>query len=279
MQDIKARVDEFKKMAAFANQLEDAGDDRRARAVRIALYDRVVETEGMIRTKIAERFGDEDGMNRAASAGGNDAMMKEAAINLGNLWKGIKGLGKGLWRAISKGEMAPGTAQALEKRMPGVARHLVNGPAGGMGILDAQGVARKLTPLGRNLAIGVPVAGLGGAAALAGHGRGPEQRPGEGLRSMGGEGYPGRPATLPPSGMPPIGGGGYGGPMGGGGMPPMGGEGYGGPMGGGGYGGPMGGGAAEAMPAIEGIQSKLWGIQSKLAEFEGRIQRLETGGG
>ena len=277
MQDIKARVDEFKKMAAFANQLEDAGDDRRARAVRIALYDRVVETEGMIRTKIAERFGDEDGMNRAASAGGNDAMMKEAAINWGNLWKGIKGLGSGLASAITgKPRMSREVGQAIGNAAGAVAggggtrgQKVLNwmlgpDPSKGRLIRQVGNVGEyAATPLGRGLAIGVPaVAGLGGAAALAGHGRGPEQRPGEGLRSMGGEGYPGGPATLPPSGMPP-----------------MGGEGYGGPMGGGGYGGPMGGGAAEAMSAIEGIQSKLWGIQSKLAEFEGRIQRLETGGG
>lgn len=257
MQDIKARIDEFKKMAAFADQLEDAGDDRRAQAVRIALYDRVQDTTKIVEARIQEKFGGVNEMMRMASSDG-DAMTKAAGF-----WGGLLDTLKGVGKAIGKGEVDPTLARKVS---PGMASRLfehlgrateVTTPSGN--ILPA--AAAKLSPLGRGLAIGVPAAGVVGAgAALAGRGRGPEQRPGEGLPPDGG-GYPRGPATLPPSGMPPSGMPTH--PVPPSWMPPSWMPPSGMP--------PMGGGAAEAMSAIQGVQSKL-------AELEGRIARLEAGG-
>lgn len=255
MQDIKARVDEFKKMAAFADQLEDAGDDRRARAVRIALYDRVMDTTKVVEAEIERRFGSVDNMVKVAQNQDEgmerDASWAGAAKWLGGIWDKLKGFGKGLGRAIGTGEIDPAVAKKLPKSFVSKVGSEAFGPGG-------EAIPGQLSNLGRGLAVGVPAAlAGGGAAALAGRGRGPEQRPGEGIAFRGGPGdYPGKyggPATLPPSGMP-IGAGGYGG----------------GPIGAGGYGG-MSGGSSDISQAMSALQ----GVQSQIAQLEARVSRLE----
>lgn len=256
MEQYKQRVDEFRRMASFADQLEDAGDDRRALAVRIALYDRVVDMADGVQREIEAKFGSEDGMMKAASADGDDAMKREAAF-LSNLWKGIKGFGKGLWNAIRHGKAPAALVQGAEQAAPGsVLKRLVKPLAEGESLAQGQ-----LTNLGRGLAIGVPAAGvLGAGAMMAGRGREPQQQVG---------GYPGGPVgssggpmILPPSGMPMV--------VPGGGMGP-------GPGGyGGGYGGGMMGGGA-AAGEVQQMMSGLRDMDGRLSQLEARVQRLEAG--
>ena len=283
MEQYKQRIDEFRKMANFADQLEDADDDGRALAVRIALYDRVSDMADEVQREIQARFGGEDGMNRAASAGGDDAMTKEAQW-YNTLWKGIKGIGSGLLSAIRRkprmskevGKSIGDAAEAVAKGGGTGGQKALNwmlgpDPTKGRLIRQVGNVGEyAATPLGRNLAIGVPAAAvLGGAGTLAGHGREPEQQVG---------GYPGSPPgyrdappgyragppityrdhgpgpmALPPSGMPTVA------PSGGYGVPPM------------------GGGMGPASGDVQQMMSGLRDMEGRLGQLEARIQRIETG--
>jgi hypothetical protein len=265
MEQYKQRIDEFRKMANFADQLEDADDDGRALAVRIALYDRVSDMADEVQREIQARFGGEDGMNRAASAGGDDAMTKEAQW-YNTLWKGIKGIGSGLLSAIRRkprmskevGKSIGDAAEAVAKGGGTGGQKALNwmlgpDPTKGRLIRQVGNVGEyAATPLGRGLAIGVPAAAaLGGAGTLAGHGREPEQQVGgypdsryRGLPITYRDHGPG-PMALPPSGMPTV--------------------------------APSGGMVGPAYRDFQQVVSDLRDMDGRLLQLEARIQRIETG--
>lgn len=292
MEQYKQRIDEFRKMANFADQLEDANDDGRALAVRIALYDRVSDMAAEVQREIQARFGGEDGMNRAASAGGDDAMTKEAQW-YNTLWKGIQGLGRGLKNLIRGGKpLGEEAAQKLFKgktgaealeaagRLPadrgGILKNLRRlpedwkgwraGEHGFFGRGPAWGAGGRMVeaPTAMRTGLGLAGAGLAGAGALGmmgGHGREPEQQVG---------GYPGSPPGYPgsPPGYragPPIAYRDHGpGPMA---LPPSGMPTV--------Y--PPGGLVGPHYRDFQQVVSDLRDVDGRLGQLEARVQRIETG--